>query len=116
MSQLSDHYNRASAAVQPHYQKVQPYLAKGHKHAQAYLAPIDKELSRFPALNKFEAQTGVPKAYLGVGTFVLFVSVRAASSFAGVCSMRSPSRPPATRSADLPFSRSSSSSTFSPRC
>ncbi|TKA70241.1 Protein yop1 [Friedmanniomyces simplex] len=43
--------------------------------AQYHLSSLDKELSRYPALNSFEAQTSVPKVYvvLGLGALYFFL-------------------------------------------
>ncbi|KAH8924195.1 hypothetical protein BT69DRAFT_1331028 [Atractiella rhizophila] len=47
---------------------------------QYYVAQIDKELSKYPALNKLEAQTQIPKAYsvtaaVGIWVFLIFFNV-----------------------------------------
>ncbi|KAF2176270.1 hypothetical protein K469DRAFT_700181 [Zopfia rhizophila CBS 207.26] len=43
--------------------------------AQQHLSQLDKELSKYPALNNFEKQTSVPKVYiiLGVGALYFFL-------------------------------------------
>ena len=43
--------------------------------AQAQLSQLDKELSKYPALNNFEKQTSVPKVYviLGLGALYFFL-------------------------------------------
>ncbi|KAF2795795.1 hypothetical protein K505DRAFT_239197 [Melanomma pulvis-pyrius CBS 109.77] len=43
--------------------------------AQAHLSQLDKELSKYPALNNFEKQTSVPKVYaiLGLGALYFFL-------------------------------------------
>jgi len=43
--------------------------------AQYHLSTLDKELSRYPALNQFEQQTSVPKVYvvLGLGALYFFL-------------------------------------------
>ncbi|KAG6003686.1 ER membrane protein DP1/Yop1 [Claviceps maximensis] len=45
--------------------------------AQNYLSALDKELSKYPALNKLEKQAGVPKAYavIGVGALYFFLII-----------------------------------------
>ncbi|KAG5980019.1 ER membrane protein DP1/Yop1 [Claviceps digitariae] len=45
--------------------------------AQNYLSSLDKELSKYPALNKLEKQAGVPKAYavIGVGALYFFLII-----------------------------------------
>ncbi|KAF8927512.1 TB2/DP1, HVA22 family-domain-containing protein [Dissophora ornata] len=35
--------------------------------AHYYIAQLDKELSKYPKLNQFQAATGVPKTYLALG-------------------------------------------------
>ncbi|PSN71207.1 hypothetical protein BS50DRAFT_631208 [Corynespora cassiicola Philippines] len=40
--------------------------------AQAHLSQLDKELSKYPALNNFEKQTSVPKAYAILGLAGLY--------------------------------------------
>ncbi|KAF2623962.1 hypothetical protein BU25DRAFT_413855 [Macroventuria anomochaeta] len=43
--------------------------------AQAHLSQLDKELSKYPALNNFEKQTSIPKVYaiLGLGGLYFFL-------------------------------------------
>ncbi|KAK4621811.1 hypothetical protein CLAFUW4_06982 [Fulvia fulva] len=43
--------------------------------AQYHLSQLDKELSKYPALNNFESQTSVPKVYvvLGLGALYFFL-------------------------------------------
>ncbi|KAK2590927.1 ER membrane protein DP1/Yop1 [Conoideocrella luteorostrata] len=45
--------------------------------AQNYLSTLDKELSKYPALNNLERQAGVPKAYavIGVGALYFFLII-----------------------------------------
>ncbi|KAF2715376.1 hypothetical protein K504DRAFT_457550 [Pleomassaria siparia CBS 279.74] len=40
--------------------------------AQAHLSQLDKELSKYPALDNFEKQTSVPKVYAVLGLGVLY--------------------------------------------
>ncbi|KAF9194863.1 ER membrane protein DP1/Yop1 [Haplosporangium sp. Z 767] len=40
--------------------------------ARYHIAQLDKELSKVPQLNQFEAVTGVPKTYLALGTGSFF--------------------------------------------
>jgi len=40
--------------------------------AQHYLSSLDKELSKYPALNNLEKQTSVPKAYAVIGLVTLY--------------------------------------------
>ena len=42
------------------------------ERAQAHLSQLDKELSKYPALNNFEKQTSVPKAYAVLGLAGLY--------------------------------------------
>jgi len=37
-----------------------------------YIAQVDKELSKYPTLNKLESQTSVPKAYGAIGILLTF--------------------------------------------
>ncbi|CZT21960.1 probable Protein yop1 [Ramularia collo-cygni] len=45
------------------------------ERAQYHLSQLDKELSKYPALNNFEQQTSVPKVYvvLGLGALYFFL-------------------------------------------
>lgn len=45
------------------------------ERAQNQISQLDKELSRYPALNNFEQQTGAPKVYviLGLGALYFFL-------------------------------------------
>lgn len=45
--------------------------------AQNYLSSLDKELSKYPALNNLEKQAGVPKAYavIGIGALYFFLII-----------------------------------------
>ncbi|BGP50377.1 ER membrane protein DP1/Yop1 [Rhodotorula kratochvilovae] len=59
-------------------------MASAQQKFDYYISQVDKELSKYPSLNKLEAQTGVPKAYatLGVaGVFVTFVFFNIAAGF-----------------------------------
>jgi receptor expression-enhancing protein 5/6 len=51
--------------------------------AQAHLSQLDKELSKYPALNNFEKQTSVPKVYailglVGLYFFLIFFNIAGA--------------------------------------
>lgn len=51
--------------------------------AQAHLSQLDKELSKYPALNNFEKQTSVPKVYAILGLaglyfFLIFFNIAGA--------------------------------------
>ena len=39
---------------------------------QRHVSNLDKELSRYPALNNFERQTSVPKVYVVLGLLTLY--------------------------------------------
>jgi len=45
------------------------------ERTQHHLSQLDKELSKYPALNNFEKQTSVPKVYmiLGLGALYFFL-------------------------------------------
>ncbi|GAA5874786.1 hypothetical protein JCM3774_003438 [Rhodotorula dairenensis] len=49
-------------------------MATAQQKFEYYVAQIDKELSKYPTLNRLEAQTSIPKAYavLGVGAVFSF--------------------------------------------
>ncbi|VUC34944.1 unnamed protein product [Clonostachys rosea] len=47
-------------------------MATPQEKAQNYLAQLDKELSKYPALNNIEKQVGVPKAYGVIGLAALY--------------------------------------------
>jgi receptor expression-enhancing protein 5/6 len=47
-------------------------MSTAQEKAQTYLANIDKELSKYPALNNIEKQSGVPKAYAAIGLAALY--------------------------------------------
>ncbi|GAA5859069.1 hypothetical protein JCM8547_003990 [Rhodosporidiobolus lusitaniae] len=47
-------------------------MASAQQKFDYYISQVDKELSKYPALNRFEAQTSVPKAYAVLGTGALF--------------------------------------------
>ncbi|KAI5365019.1 hypothetical protein Slin15195_G045570 [Septoria linicola] len=42
------------------------------ERAQYHLSQLDKELSKYPALNNFEQQTSVPKVYVVLGLSALY--------------------------------------------
>ncbi|GAA5970689.1 hypothetical protein JCM8115_005996 [Rhodotorula mucilaginosa] len=65
-------------------------MATAQQKFEYYVAQIDKELSKYPTLNRLEAQTSIPKAYavLGVGavfTFAIWFNIAAGflSNFLG---------------------------------
>ncbi|GAA6043969.1 hypothetical protein JCM8097_004898 [Rhodosporidiobolus ruineniae] len=43
-------------------------MASAQQKFDYYISQVDKELSKYPALNRLEAQTGVPKAYAVLGS------------------------------------------------
>ncbi|KAF9137050.1 ER membrane protein DP1/Yop1 [Mortierella sp. GBA39] len=43
--------------------------------ARLYNAQLDKELSKIPQLNQFQAATGVPKTYLALGGGAFFITM-----------------------------------------
>ncbi|BGP18566.1 hypothetical protein JCM10213_003026 [Rhodosporidiobolus nylandii] len=47
-------------------------MASAQQKFDYYISQVDKELSKYPALNRFEQQTSVPKAYAVLGTTALF--------------------------------------------
>lgn len=47
-------------------------MSSTQEKAQNYLGDLDKELSKYPALNKLEKQSGVPKAYAAIGFGALY--------------------------------------------
>ncbi|KEY67362.1 hypothetical protein S40285_05792 [Stachybotrys chlorohalonatus IBT 40285] len=47
-------------------------MASAQEKAQNYLSILDRELSKYPALNNIEKQSGVPKAYGAVGFAALY--------------------------------------------
>lgn len=51
-----------------------PFAQQAMSIADGQLKQLDRQLSQFPALNKFEAQTRIPKVYgvLGFGGFAAF--------------------------------------------
>ncbi|KAL2163168.1 hypothetical protein VTH06DRAFT_7004 [Thermothelomyces fergusii] len=52
-------------------------MASPQDRFQHFVAQLDKELSKYPALNNLEKQTSVPKAYaaLGLGALYLFLII-----------------------------------------
>ncbi|KAE8256269.1 hypothetical protein A4X13_0g2750 [Tilletia indica] len=51
--------------------------------ADYFVQQLDKELSKFPQLVKFEQTTHVPKAYAAIGSFAVFVTLIFFNIFAG---------------------------------
>jgi len=51
-----------------------------------YVAQVDKELSKYPALNNLEAQTQIPKAYSVIGLLSVFSFLIFFNIFAGFLS------------------------------
>ncbi|POY72400.1 hypothetical protein BMF94_4557 [Rhodotorula taiwanensis] len=49
-------------------------MATAQQKFEYYIAQIDKELSKYPTLNRLEAQTSVPKAYAVLGVGAVFTS------------------------------------------
>ncbi|GAA5940588.1 HVA22/TB2/DP1 family protein [Sporobolomyces koalae] len=49
-------------------------MASAQQKLEYYVAQIDKELSKYPALNRLEQQTSVPKAYGVIGVASVFVT------------------------------------------
>jgi receptor expression-enhancing protein 5/6 len=47
-------------------------MASAQDKAQNYLSALDRELSKYPALNNLEKQAGVPKAYGVIGLAALY--------------------------------------------
>lgn len=47
-------------------------MSSAQEKAQNYLSTLDKELSKYPALNNLEKTAGVPKAYAVVGLGALY--------------------------------------------
>jgi len=47
-------------------------MSSVQEKAQYHLSNLDKELSKYPALNNFESQTSVPKVYVVLGLGVLY--------------------------------------------
>ncbi|KAM3516045.1 hypothetical protein MY11210_000327 [Beauveria gryllotalpidicola] len=52
-------------------------MSSAQEKAQNYLGTLDRELSKYPALNNLERQAGVPKAYavIGVGALYFFLII-----------------------------------------
>ncbi|GAA5961823.1 hypothetical protein JCM21900_003322 [Sporobolomyces salmonicolor] len=49
-------------------------MASAQQKFDYYISQVDKELSKYPTLNKLEAQTSVPKAYAVLGVGSIFCS------------------------------------------
>ncbi|KAJ3479648.1 hypothetical protein NLG97_g8268 [Lecanicillium saksenae] len=47
-------------------------MSSAQDKAQNYLSALDRELSKYPALNNLERQAGVPKAYAVIGVAALY--------------------------------------------
>ncbi|KXX78441.1 Protein yop-1 [Madurella mycetomatis] len=47
-------------------------MSRPQDRAQHYVAQLDKELSKYPALVNLEKQTSVPKAYAAIGLVALY--------------------------------------------
>jgi len=56
-------------------QKIQqhPVFVQAQNKASVYINQLDKELTKFPALNNFEQRTQVPKVYAAIGFIILVV-------------------------------------------
>ncbi|KAI0757541.1 TB2/DP1, HVA22 family-domain-containing protein [Daedaleopsis nitida] len=65
-------------------QKVQqhPAFIQAQDKANYYVNQLDKELSKYPALNTFEQRTQVPKSYAFLGAVVLLVVLHSVNAFA----------------------------------
>jgi receptor expression-enhancing protein 5/6 len=50
-----------------------PTFVQFQNKGNQYLAQLDKELSRYPVLNQFEARTQVPKSYGVIGSVFLLI-------------------------------------------
>ncbi|GAA6000667.1 HVA22/TB2/DP1 family protein [Rhodotorula paludigena] len=50
-------------------------MATAQQKFDYYISQVDKELSKYPSLNHFEAQTGVPKAYATLGAAAVFTTL-----------------------------------------
>ncbi|KAG9122934.1 ER membrane protein DP1/Yop1 [Ceratobasidium sp. 392] len=67
----------------PQQVKTHPAVQQLSNQASFYVAQLDKELSKYPALNQLEQRTQIPKAYttLGAGallTLLIFINAFAA--------------------------------------
>jgi receptor expression-enhancing protein 5/6 len=51
--------------------QTHPALVNAQNQARYYVGQLDKELSKYPVLNRMEARTQVPKAYTVMGIFAL---------------------------------------------
>ncbi|QRV76890.1 protein YOP1 [Ceratobasidium sp. AG-Ba] len=63
--------------------KAHPAVQQISNQASFYVSQLDKELSKYPALNNFEQRTQVPKAYATLGaaglvTLLIFINAFAA--------------------------------------
>lgn len=47
-------------------------MASAGEKAQNYLGMLDSELSKYPAINNIEKQSGIPKAYAVIGAGALY--------------------------------------------
>jgi receptor expression-enhancing protein 5/6 len=47
-------------------------MASAQQKFDYYISQVDKELSKYPTLNRLESQTGVPKAYATLGAAAVF--------------------------------------------
>jgi len=65
-------------------QKVQnhPAFIQAQNKANYYAGQLDKELSKYPALNHLEERTQVPKTYAVVGGLVLLIFLHTFNAFA----------------------------------
>jgi len=66
-------------------QKVQehPAFIQASNKANYYVQQLDKELTKYPALNQFEQRTQVPKAYAVLGGVVLLALFHFVNALAG---------------------------------
>ncbi|KAH8101511.1 TB2/DP1, HVA22 family-domain-containing protein [Cristinia sonorae] len=65
-------------------QKVQqhPAFIQAQDKANYYVNQLDKELTKYPALNQFEQRTQIPKSYAFLGGVTLLVILHAINAFA----------------------------------
>ncbi|EMS22680.1 protein YOP1 [Rhodotorula toruloides NP11] len=61
-------------------------MATAQQKFDYYISQVDKELSKYPTLNRLEAQTSIPKAYAVLGVGALFSTFIFFNIFAGFLS------------------------------
>ncbi|KAI0685542.1 TB2/DP1, HVA22 family-domain-containing protein [Cytidiella melzeri] len=62
--------------------KQHPAVIQAQNKANHYVAQLDKELSKYPALTNFEHTTQIPKAYAFLGAVSLLVLLHSINTFA----------------------------------